>query len=316
MSKIRPCDGANTIQIDNVSKSYSVKQPLAVDAVSMDIHDREVLGLVGLNGAGKTTIIRMASGVILPSRGKISIDGFDIVSDKLEASRRVGWVPEFPIFEPNAKPLALMRYFAGFYNLRGKDAELKINESLESVGLGDYLNRKLSSYSQGMKKRFSIAESLIGDPQNILFDETFNGLDPEGVVFVRSLINNLRSKGKGILLSSHILSEVQNIADKVAIIHHGKLLKVLNRSELKSLGKDTVLITVDNPDDNLILKLKEYGEPILQGNEVVIRDLQVSRERYPEVSRELVRAGYLLRNFQVTGENLEEYFFSIVGEKL
>ena len=316
MYKIRPYDGANTIQIDNVSKSYSVKQPLAVDAVSMDIHDREVLGLVGLNGAGKTTIIRMASGVILPSRGKISIDGFDIVSDKLEASRRVGWVPEFPNFEPNAKPLALMRYFAGFYNLRGKDAELKINESLESVGLGDYLNRKLSSYSQGMKKRFSIAESLIGDPQNILFDETFNGLDPEGVVFVRSLINNLRSKGKGILLSSHILSEVQNIADKVAIIHHGKLLKVLKRSELKSLGKDTVLITVDNPDDNLILKLKEYGEPILQGNEVVIRDLQVSRERYPEVSRELVRAGYLLRNFQVTGENLEEYFFSIVGEKL
>ncbi len=287
-----------------------------MDSVSIEIHDREVLGLVGLNGAGKTTIIRMASGVILPSRGNISIDGYDIVSEKLEASRRVGWVPEFPNFEPNAKPLPLMRYFAGFYNILGKDAEKKIRDSLISVGLEDYLDRRLSSYSQGMKKRFSIAESLIGDPQNILFDETFNGLDPEGVVFVRGLINNLRSNGKAILLSSHILSEVQNIADKVAIINHGKLLRILNRIDLKSLGKDMVLISVDNPDNDLIQKLREYGDAAVNGNEVVIRDLRVGKDGYPEISSNLVKAGYRLRNFQVVGESLEEYFFSLVGEKL
>ena len=311
-----PQDGATTIHIENVSKSYSAKQPLAVDKVSLEIKDGEVLCLVGLNGAGKTTIIRLSAGIILPSNGSIKIDGFNIVTEKLEASRRVGWVPEFPNFEPNARPLPLMRYFAGFYNLRGKEAESRISESLESVGLTDYLNRKLSGYSQGMKKRFSIAESLIGDPQNVLFDETFNGLDPEGVVFVRGLINNLRKQGKAILLSSHILTEVQSIADRVAIISHGKLLKVLSKGDLKNLGKDTIFISVDNPNDDLVNVLKKYGEPSVKGQEVTIKDLLLSKDRYTEISTELVNRGYRIRSFQASGENLEEYFFSMVGEKL
>ena len=299
-----------------MSKSYSAKQPLAVDSVSMDVRDGEVLCLVGLNGAGKTTIIRMTSGIILPSRGNITIDGYNIVSSKVEASRRVGWVPEFPNFEPNAKPLPLMRYFAGYYNLKGKEAEQRINESLESVGLSDYLDRKLSGYSQGMKKRFSIAESLIGDPQNILFDETFNGLDPEGVVFVRSRINNLRKKGKAIMLSSHILTEVEGIADRVAIISHGKLLKILNRNELKSLGKDMMFLAVDNPDERITSILKKFGEPAVNGTEITLKDLTVPRDRYSEVPSELIKEGYMIRRFQIAGESLEEYFFSLVGEKL
>ncbi len=314
--RLFPQDGAITIHIDNVSKSYSPKQPLAVNGVSLEIRDGEVLCLVGLNGAGKTTLIRMTSGIILPSRGEITIDGSSIVKDKLEASRRVGWVPEYPNFEPNARPLPLMRYFAGFYNLRGREAEERIRESLDSVGLSDYLNRKLSGYSQGMKKRFSIAESLIGDPQNILFDETFNGLDPEGVVFIRGLINNLRNQGKAILLSSHILTEVQGIADRVAIISHGTLLKVISRNDLKNLGKDTIFITVDNPDDNILSLLGKYGEPSWKDNEIIIKDLVVGKEEYTDISRDLIKQGYMLRHFQSAGENLEEYFFSLVGEKL
>jgi ABC-2 type transport system ATP-binding protein len=282
----------------------------------MDVRDGEVLCLVGLNGAGKTTIIRMTSGIILPSRGNITIDGYNIVSNKVEASRRVGWVPEFPNFEPNAKPLPLMRYFAGYYNLKGKEAEQRIKESLESVGLSDYLDRKLSGYSQGMKKRFSIAESLIGDPQNILFDETFNGLDPEGVVFVRNRINNLRKIGKAIMLSSHILTEVEGIADRVAIISHGKLLKILNRNELKNLGRDMMFLVVDNPDERITSILKKFGEPAVNGTEITLKDLTVPRERYSEVPSELVKEGYMIGRFQIAGESLEEYFFSLVGEKL
>ena len=282
----------------------------------MDVRDGEVLCLVGLNGAGKTTIIRMTSGIILPSRGNITIDGYNIVSNKVEASRRVGWVPEFPNFEPNAKPLPLMRYFAGYYNLKGKEAEQRIKESLESVGLSDYLDRKLSGYSQGMNKRFSIAESLIGDPQNILFDETFNGLDPEGVVFVRNRINNLRKIGKAIMLSSHILTEVEGIADRVAIISHGKLLKILNRNELKNLGRDMMFLVVDNPDERITSILKKFGEPAVNGTEITLKDLTVPRERYSEVPSELVKEGYMIGRFQIAGESLEEYFFSLVGEKL
>ena len=136
------------------------------------------------------------------------------------------------------------------------------------------------------------------------------------MVFVRGLINNLRSQGKAILLSSHILTEVQSIADRVAIISHGKLLKVLTRSDLKNLGKDTIFIAVDNPNDELANILKRFGEPRIEGQEVTIRDLLIPRERYTEISSELVNRGYRLRNFQAAGENLEEYFFAMVGEKL
>lgn len=304
------------ITLDHVSKSYSPKQPLAVDDISLDILDGEILGLVGLNGAGKTTAIRMISGIILPTKGEIRVDNFNIVTQKLQASRLVGWVPEFPNFEPNARPVPLMKYFAGFYNMTGTEADDLIRESLERVGLSDYVNRKLSGYSQGMKKRFSIAESLLGDPQNVLFDETFNGLDPEGVVFVRDLINQLRSRNKAILLSSHILTEVQNIADRVAIISHGRLLRILTRKELKNLGKETIYITLDNPDERLAAILKQFGEATIRGPDIVLKDIVVGSDHYPEISAMLVREGYGLRSFQVAGESLEEFFFSLVGGKI
>ncbi len=304
------------ISIEHVSKSYSSKSPLAVDDVSLEIKDGEILGLVGLNGAGKTTTIRMASGIILPTSGKIVVDGYDIVQEKMKASSRVGWIPEFPNFEPNAKPIPLMKYFAGFYDLGSADVESLIKERLDRVGLSPYLNRKLRTYSQGMKKRFSIAESLIGDPQNIFFDETLNGLDPEGVVFVRKLINGLKSEGKAILLSSHILTEVQNIADKVAIISHGKLIKTLSRDEMKSLGKEAIHITVDNPDEKLAELLEPFGKVSVSTGEITITDLSVARSDYPEIPASLIGKGYRVRNFSSTGVSLEEYFFSLVGDKL
>ncbi len=302
------------ITISNVNKSYSPKVPLAVDSISLEVNDGEILGLVGLNGAGKTTTIRMISGITLPTSGTIKVDGYDVVHQKLKASACVGWIPEFPNFEPNAKPLPLMRYFAGFYDLKGEAGDKAIMERLASVGLADYLSKKLRTYSQGMKKRFSIAESLLGNPQNVLFDETLNGLDPEGVLFVRKLILNLKSEGKAILLSSHILSEVENIADRVAIIHHGKLIKLLTRSEMKALGNDTMHITVDNPDEKLPQLLESYGTVHISGPNVLINKLKVNKAEYADVSRNIMNSGYRMSEFRVAGESLEDYFFTLVGE--
>ncbi len=306
--------GTDMITIENVSKSYSPKVPLAVNDLSIEIRDGEILGLVGLNGAGKTTTIRMVSGITLPTSGRITVDGNDVVHEKLKASSKVGWIPEFPNFEPNAKPLPLMKYFAGFYDLKGKEAEKVIMERLASVGLANYLSKKLRTYSQGMKKRFSMAESLLGDPQNIMFDETLNGLDPEGVMFVRKLIMKLRGEGKAILLSSHILSEVENIADRVAIIHHGKLIKLLAKDQMKTLGADTIHLTIDNPDENLATLLGEYGTVHSSGPNIIISKLSVGKNEYPDVSERIMKGGYKLRDFHITGESLEDYFFTLVGE--
>lgn len=302
------------ISIKNVSKSFSSKSPLAVDDVTLEIKDGEILGLVGLNGAGKTTTIRMASGIILPTKGTIEIDGHDIVKDKVKASSLVGWIPEFPNFEPNAKPVPLMRYFAGFYGMKRQDSDRIIKDLLDKVGLTPYLNRKLRTYSQGMKKRYSMAETLIGDPKNILFDETLNGLDPEGVMFVRNLMLKLKKEGKAILLSSHILSEVENIADKVAIISHGKLIKLLNKGELKTLGKETIRIMIDNIDENIAKVLSDYGEVSVSGNRVVISKLKIKRDQYSEIPTALISNRYMISGFESSGVNLEEYFFDLIGE--
>ena len=209
------------IQIDAATKIFSKKDKPAADAVSLKAADGEIVGFVGLNGAGKTTTIRMAAGVSLPTSGSISIDGHDIVSDKVEACRRIGWVPEIPNFEPSTRALSLMEYFAGFYGIPASEAKERSLELLRTVGLGGEEGKKLRAYSQGMKKRFSLAVSMLGGPRNYLFDEVLNGLDPEGIRYFRRLMVDLRSKGVAVLLSSHILVEVESLADRVVFIHMG-----------------------------------------------------------------------------------------------
>lgn len=303
------------INIELVSKSYSAKASPAVDALELDVIDGEILGLVGLNGAGKTTTIRMSSGIILPTKGRIIVDGHDNVKEKVKAAAGVGWIPEMPNFEPNAKPVQLMKYYAGFYRLNGVDIDQRINGLLESVGLSEHLNKKLRNYSQGMKKRFAIAESIIGDPQNVLFDETLNGLDPEGVSFVRSLMLELKKQGKAILLSSHILSEIEGLADRVAIIDHGKLIKMLSRNEMKSLGNIVLHITVDNYNDDCKKLLEQYGNVEISGDEIMIRSLAVDGNKIANISEDLIKSGFRLRKFNPVGESLEEFFFKLIGDK-
>lgn len=301
------------IRIEKAFKRYNKKEPPAVDNLDLTMLDGEILGLVGLNGAGKTTTIRMCAGITLPTSGHILVDGYDIVEEKVKASTMVGWIPELPNFEPNAKPVPLMKYFAGFYDLKGQKELDVINELLESVGLSAYKNRKLRTYSQGMKKRFAIAESLIGNPKNVMFDETLNGLDPEGVLFVRKLIMKLKEEGHSILLSSHILSEVQSIADRVAIVHHGKLIKLMTRDEMENLGVSSIKITVDNPDKDFVHTIENFGRVVVSGNNAVLTDIRLVPERIPDIVELLIKHGYRVRNFSVNVESLEKYFFDLIG---
>ncbi len=303
------------ITFESVSKIYSSKSPPAVNNLDIEMKNGEILGMVGLNGAGKTTTIRMSSGIILPTSGRVLVDNFDIVKDKVKAARNVGWIPELPNFEPNATPVQLMNYYAGFYNLKGEDAKKRIYDLLEEVGLKEHLKKKLKNYSQGMKKRFSIAESILGDPNNILFDETLNGLDPEGVLFVRNLMLRLKKEGKSILLSSHILSEIEDVADRIVIIDHGNIIKIIKRNELKSLGKTVIHMSINNMDENFKSMISKYGEVEINDGEVVLRDLTVPDKEIEKISKDITGSGYGLYRFNPLGESLEEYFFSLIGVK-
>lgn len=224
------------IEIKELTKIYTRNARPAVNAASLTINNGEIMGFAGLNGAGKTTTIRVATGIIYPTSGSVLLDGSDIVHDKVKASRSCGWVPEFPNFEPNAKPLTLMRYYGGFYGMNGAEATKKGRQLLEDVSLEESMNEKLRNYSQGMKKRFSLASAMLNDPQNYFFDETLNGLDPEGIRFMRKLMVELKAKGKAVLLSSHILNELETVADRIAIIHKGKIIEVMDKEKIETVA--------------------------------------------------------------------------------
>ena len=221
-----------TIEIRSVSKSFGKTRVL--DKVSFSVRNSEIVGYVGLNGAGKTTTIRICAGVLPPDEGDVLIDGYSITRDKRRASQSIGWIPEIPLFERDFKALDYFVYIAGFHGIQASEARRLGRELLERVGLGDAMNKKLGQYSQGMRKRFALALSMISDPPNYLFDEVLNGLDPQGIVFFRELVLDFKRRGKAVLFSSHILSEVENIADRVVFIHKGRIIADMSMQEIKS----------------------------------------------------------------------------------
>jgi len=300
------------IEVKQATKVFSSRHGPAINSVSFDVKNGEVVGFVGLNGAGKTTTIRIAVGVSLPTSGTVLIDGHDITNEKAEASKSIGWVPEIPNFEPNAKALTLMRYLAGFYGIDRTEARSRSKDLLASVGLSGFENRKIRTYSQGMKKRFSLAVSLLSDPQNFLFDEVLNGLDPEGIHFFRELMRGQKRVNKAILLSSHILTEIENIADRIVFIHRGRIIKTVTREELgASEGVRGILrIILQNPNDDAISYLKTLGGSLkVQGNEIVLLDFHGDSS---QVNAELVKKGIPVREIKFEKTGLEEYFFELI----
>jgi ABC-2 type transport system ATP-binding protein len=296
------------IAIANLTKSF--KNFRAVNNLNMDINNGEILGLAGLNGAGKSTTIRATAGIIFPTSGKILVDNFDIVEDKAEASKHVGWVPELPNFEPDARPIPLLKYYAGFYGMKSEDAEKGIIELMKKFDIYAYKDKKLKYYSQGMKKRFSLVAAMMGNPDNYLFDETLNGLDPRGVREVRDFILDLKKEGKSILLSSHILSELQNVADRIAIMKNGSIIKVLTRDDLKSLGATGIKVHVKNPDGRLNSILENFGEVESDGYYYIIKN-RVNADP-AELNNELVVANYRVDHITMENETLEDYFLNMV----
>ncbi|MDA4123099.1 MAG: ABC transporter ATP-binding protein [Thaumarchaeota archaeon] len=302
------------IEVANLTKRYGGRNGVsALDDVTFLVNDGEIVGFVGLNGAGKTTTIRIASGVALPSSGKVTIDGHDIVRHKREASESVGWVPEFPNYEQNSRAKSLLLYFAGFHQIESGVAERRASELFQKLELSGHERKKLAAYSQGMKKRFSLALALLPDPKNLLFDEVLNGLDPQGIQFIRSLLMDLRKKGKSVLLSSHILSEIEAMSDRIVFINRGKIIKIVTKDELAAIerSKSVLRMVVPNLSDVGLGYLRTLGSVSIESGSVTLSGFEGDPSA---VSAELVRRGFLLREFSSEKSSLEEYFLRLIAE--
>jgi ABC-2 type transport system ATP-binding protein len=298
------------IVVERISKRFGSRKVL--DNVSFDVKDGEIAGFVGLNGAGKTTTIRILAGVLTPNSGDVLIDDISIVKEKEKASMHVGWVPELPLFDPNAKALDYFVFIAGYYGISKSDALSLGKRLFEEVGLAGREKDKLRNYSQGMKRRFLLAVSLISDPKNFLFDEVLNGLDPEGIQFFRDMALKLKKEGKSVLFSSHILSEVESIADKVIFIHQGKILRIMEMNEIRKIVKSNDLkIILGKVDDNVLSIAKSFGKPELNGNTLIIHDFN---GELSELSSKL--SPYEVLEVSRLKNSLEDVFFKIINGEL
>ena len=243
------------IEVKNVTKKYpNIK---AVDNISFEIKDGEVVGFLGPNGAGKTTTMNMITGFIEPTEGQIIINGFDIVRKSKKAKKQIGYMPEgVPLYtELTAKEF--VNYMAELRGVRSKERKQEVEKAIEETGLKDVQNKLIRNLSRGYKQRVSMAGALVGNPEVIILDEPTVGLDPKQITEIRNLIKELGKKHT-VILSSHILSEVSQICERVIIINHGKIVAIDTPENLenKTKEKNTILVTVEDTKNNMP-KLKE-----------------------------------------------------------
>jgi ABC-2 type transport system ATP-binding protein len=204
----------------------------AVDGLDLQIKSGEIFGFLGPNGAGKTTTIRMMTGIVPSTKGRAFLLGEEISPDHPRAKHDLGFMPEMPGFYPGMKAIDHMVYWGDLSGVNRREARRRATDLLSQVGLGEAATRKAKDFSHGMKKRLALAGALIAEPQVLILDEPSGGLDPEGTIFFRKLIESQAKAGKTIFLSSHLLPEVQLICTRVGIITQGKMVAVDTVDEL------------------------------------------------------------------------------------
>ena len=295
------------IQTEGLTKRYG--SILAVDDLSIQVRRGHVYGLLGPNGSGKTTTMGMLLGLLTPTSGSFSLFG---KSDNFEASlRRIGAVVETPAFYPYLSGRRNLAYFQGI-SQRGTPGE--IDRLLDQVGLADRAGSKFNTYSMGMKQRLGLAYSLLGDPDLVILDEPTNGLDPEGMIEVRELIRSLGDGQRTVLLSSHLLHEVEQVCDSVTILSKGKLIAQGSVDELiRSVGREQVRIkTTDNVKARTILAALDWVEEITADEDFLI--VTAPTERTAELTAALSKEEVYVVETAPIQVSLEDYFLQVTGD--
>lgn len=300
------------VELRHITKTVQHKN--IVEDLSFQINAGEVFGFLGPNGAGKTTTIRMMVGLIKITQGDVFINGNSITKDFKKAIRGVGAIVENP---------DLYKYMTGWQNLKHYARMVpgikkqRIRESAHMVGLDDRINDQVRTYSLGMRQRLGLAQALLHRPSLIILDEPTNGLDPEGIHELRNELKHLaHEEGKAVLVSSHLLSEMQLMCDRVGVIQHGKIVTVQNIDDFMQGGDSRVCITVEpsqmKPAHMIIEKMgKKITSADTNGKILVLMD----KGEIPEVNKQLLEAGVFVYSIQMQQETLEERFLEITEEK-
>ena len=279
---------------------------LAVTSVDMSVRRGEVYGFLGPNGAGKTTTLRMLVGLIRPNSGTATVAGH--APGDPHGLARIGSLIESPGFYPYLSGRANLRVVADLARVNQK----RVDEVLEIVELTSRSGRKFGTYSTGMKQRLGVAAALLKDPELLILDEPTNGLDPQGMAEMRKLIKDIGQGDRTVLLSSHLLGEVEQICDRVGVISNGKLVRQSTVQEL--LGEEGVLVRATNLDQAQEILAKMLGPEAISRQDGALH-LKTKPANSAEINRQLVTAGIGVSELRPFERSLEEVFFQLTGEK-
>lgn len=264
------------IEVKNVTKKY--ESTIAVDDISFEVKDGEIVGLLGPNGAGKSTTMNMITGYIEPTSGQIIVNGNDILKSPKKVKKQIGYMPEGVPLYYELTPKEFISYMAELKLVKKKNRKEEVSRVIKETELEEVQNRLIRSLSRGYKQRVSLAGALVGNPDIIILDEPTVGLDPKQITEIRRLIKNLGKKHT-VILSSHILSEVSQICERVIIINKGKLIAVDTPENLEKATMDTngILLTVEDPKNNM-RNLKENIKEIQNIN--LVKDNHDGTKQY------------------------------------
>lgn len=280
----------------------------ATDTISIHVNQGEVYGFLGLNGAGKTTLIRILLGMIKPDSGTVSLFGKEL-SPAFDLWNDIGYLVETPFAYPN---LSVTENLKVYYTLRQLKNPALIDEIIDKLKLTKYKDKKAKVLSLGNQQRLGLAKALMHQPKLLILDEPINGLDPEGIVEVRELLKELAGMGTTIFLSSHILGEISKVANRIGIIHDGKLIKELTAKELTGqLIKKVLVNTLDNSKAIEYLIHANYKAGLNEEKEIEVFDNNALT--HPEkIAELLVEMGLPPKKVYVYTEDLERFFLRII----
>jgi ABC-2 type transport system ATP-binding protein len=295
------------VETERLTKRFGAR--VAVDAVDLHIPRGSAFGYLGPNGAGKTTLIRMLLGLTSATSGSMRLLGRPVPKERADALARVGAIVEEPRFHPflsgreNLEIIAAARDAAAFARIEG---------ALERVGLGARADERVKKYSLGMRQRLGVARALLGDPELLILDEPTNGLDPAGILEFRNLVRRLVGEGRTVVLSSHLLDEVEKICDEVAIVDRGSVVWQGRIDAIRGGGRATLLVEVDDIPAALGLLGEHAVEATEDGLRVALPADDAARLG-AEINRTLVAAGLAVRRLEPSRASLEERFLEITS---
>ena len=294
------------IETHGLTKRYG--EVLAVHDLSMNVPRGHVFGLLGPNGSGKTTTMGMLLGLVKPTAGSFSLFGSG--SQDLEALRRIGAIVETPSFYPYLSGKDNLAYFQG---IGGRGDPKELDDLLEKVGLADRADSRFRTYSLGMKQRLGLAYALLGDPEVLFLDEPTNGMDPAGMAEVRDLIRSLGTGGRTVLLSSHLLHEVEQVCDSVAILSKGRLIAQGKVADLvhSQAGDRVRLRTTDNAKAVEVLSALDWVVDVTVDGESIV--VTAPSDRSTDVSVALGRSEVYVTEMAADEMSLEQYFLDVTG---